>query len=111
MDGLILLVTYFGIGALLLYWFHPKKDDGSIDLHKEVTRKPVIKFRLVFPKLKVADKAIQTSPPQSPMSVSSSSVDFPYSFSFDEDYLKSPEIVNEKGIGSLVQANCSRLSL
>ncbi len=82
------MLIAFGVGVILLYYF---RRDDSIDLKKTMTIRPVIKFRM-YPMVKIADKKTQTSPPYSPMS--QVSMDFPYPF--DENYLKSSQVLNRK---------------
>ena len=89
MDVLI-VYGLVSLAALLLYYY---SDDKSIDLKKQTTRRPVIKFRMYKIK-KIADKETQTETPVSPMSLSSASSDFP--FDFDEDYLNSSKHFNKK---------------
>ena len=77
------LAFLYGALALAAAWMYYYRDQ-SIDLKKETTRRPVIKFRMYQIK-KVADKETQTATPLTPMSLSPISLDFP--FNFDEDYL------------------------
>ena len=81
MDGFLWLAI--SVGALILLYFRPPPPDKSINLHKQISRRPVIKFRLL-PVIKVTDKQTQTEENKSPMSLSLS-LDFP--FDFDEEYL------------------------
>ena len=95
MDVLI-VYGLVSLAALLLYYY---SDDKSIDLKKQTTRRPVIKFRMYQIK-KVKDKETQTESPVSttPMSVSSASLDFP--FDFDEDYLNGSNLFKNKCVTS-----------
>ena len=87
---LSLLYGIAGVACFLFALYNRK--DNSIDLKKETTTRPVIKFRLYQVK-KIADKASQTTvelpqtPPPSPMSEMSTSSDFPFDFT-EGYYLK-----------------------
>ena len=93
MDVLI-VYGLVSLAALLLYYY---SDDKSIDLKKQTTRRPVIKFRMYKIK-EIADKETQTETPVSPMSLSSASSDFP--FDFDEDYLNGSNLFKNKCVTS-----------
>ena len=85
MDGTFVWLA-LSVGAFLMFYLRPPPPpDQSIDLHKQISRRPVIKF-LMLPVIKVTDKETQTDEIyKSPMSLGSVSLDFP--FDFDEDYL------------------------
>ena len=81
MDGFLWLAI--SVGAIILLYFRPPPDK-SINLNKQISRRPVIKFTLL-PVIKVIDKGTQTEENnKSPMS-QCLSLDFP--FDFDEEYL------------------------